>query len=97
MAKHSFEAMCTRKQGIDRDRGVDESGNQLSLLKRRGSRPFNRKEMERLYLRDGQLYTVTDDPPGGAVRTGERSPVEVANQALAVGWALRRLFDLEGV
>jgi hypothetical protein len=51
-------------KGIDRDRAVDESGNQLSVFNRRGSRPFNRQEMERMYLRNGQLYTVTDSPPG---------------------------------
>jgi hypothetical protein len=51
-------------KGIDRDRAVDESGNQLAVLGRRGARPFNRKEMERMFLRDGKLYTVTDDPPG---------------------------------
>ncbi len=50
-------------KGIDRDRGVDESGNQIAVLGRRGARPFNLQEMQRLYLRNGQLYTVTDDPP----------------------------------
>jgi hypothetical protein len=47
-------------KGIDRDRAVDEDGNQLAVFNRRGSRPFNRPEMERLYLRNGQLYTVTN-------------------------------------
>jgi len=51
-------------RGIDRDRAVDESGNQLAVFGRRGARPFNREEAERLYLRDGKLYTVTDAPPG---------------------------------
>jgi hypothetical protein len=51
-------------RGIDRDRAVDESGNQLAVFGRRGSRPFNREEMQRLYLRNGELYTVTDVPPG---------------------------------
>ncbi|MBM3813161.1 MAG: hypothetical protein FJW20_16175 [Acidimicrobiia bacterium] len=51
-------------KGLDRDRGVDESGNQLVVFGRRGARPFNKKEMEKLYLRDGKLYTVTDGPPG---------------------------------
>jgi hypothetical protein len=50
-------------KGIDRDRAVDEDGNQLTVFNRRGSRPFNRPEAERLYLRNGQLYTVTKDPP----------------------------------
>jgi hypothetical protein len=51
-------------KGIDRDRGVDESGNQLTVFSRRGSRPFNKQEMERMYLRGGQIYTVTNTPPG---------------------------------
>jgi hypothetical protein len=51
-------------KAVDRDRAVDESGNQLSVFGRRGARPFNLREMQRMYLREGQLYTVTDDPPG---------------------------------
>jgi hypothetical protein len=53
-------------RGIDRDRAVDETGNQLAVLGRRGARPFNRDELHQLYLRKGQLYTVTDAPPGPA-------------------------------
>jgi hypothetical protein len=49
-------------EGIDRDRAVDESGNQLTVFGRRGARPFNRQEMERMFLRDGKLFTVTDKP-----------------------------------
>ena len=51
-------------RGIDRDRAVDESGNQLAVFGRRGARPLNRAEAEKLFLRDGNLYTVTDTPPG---------------------------------
>jgi hypothetical protein len=50
-------------KGLDRDRAVDESGNQLAVFGRRGARPFHLDEMQRLYLRDGRLYTVTDQPP----------------------------------
>jgi len=49
-------------KGIDRDRAVDESGNQLAVFGRRGARPLNRTETGRLYLRNGQPYTVTDEP-----------------------------------
>jgi hypothetical protein len=56
-------------KGIDRDRAVDESGNQLAVFGRRGARPFNREEMERMYLRDGRVFTVTDDPPAKTERT----------------------------
>jgi hypothetical protein len=51
-------------EGIDRDRAVDESGNQLAVFGRRGARPFTREEMERLFLRNGSVYTVTDEAPG---------------------------------
>jgi hypothetical protein len=49
-------------KGIDRDRAVDESGNQLAVFGRRGARPLNREESQRLYLRNGQLYTTTNEP-----------------------------------
>jgi hypothetical protein len=58
-------------EGLDRDRAVDESGNQLAVFGRRGARPFDREEQERLYLRtvkdaDGRehrdVYTVDDKP-----------------------------------
>jgi hypothetical protein len=53
-------------KGIDRDRAVDESGNQVTVFNRRGSRPFNKKEMEAMYMHigNGELYTVTNKPPG---------------------------------
>ena len=51
-------------KGLDRDRAVDESGHQVSVFGRVGARPFNLEEMQRMYLRNGQIYTVTDTPPG---------------------------------
>jgi hypothetical protein len=65
-------------EGIDRDRAVDESGNQLAVFGRRGARPFNREEMQRLYLRGGQLYTVAEDPPGPA-----RDPTQASSSLAA--------------
>ncbi|HEV2114309.1 MAG TPA: hypothetical protein VGR50_09165 [Terriglobales bacterium] len=61
-------------RGVDRDRAVDESGNQLSVFGRRGSRPFNLEEMERMFLRNGELYTVTDAPPGPASAENSAKP-----------------------
>lgn len=54
------------EEGIDRDRAVDESGNQLAVFGRIGSRPFTKAEMDKMYLRDGQVWSVTDDAPGQA-------------------------------
>jgi hypothetical protein len=52
-------------KGIDRDRAVDESGNQLAVFGRRGARPLNRAEMQRLYQRSANaaFYSVTDEAP----------------------------------
>jgi hypothetical protein len=61
---HTHGPALAVSKGIDRDRAVDESGNQLAVFGRRGARPFNRQEMERMYLRDGEVFTVTDQPPG---------------------------------
>ena len=37
-------------KGLDRDRGVDETGHQIAVFGRIGSRPLTLKEAERLYL-----------------------------------------------
>ncbi len=54
-------------EGMPRDRFVDETGNQTNVFGRRGSRPFNKQELEHMYLRNGQLYTVSDKPTGPPV------------------------------
>jgi hypothetical protein len=59
-------AMAISK-GLDRDRAVDESGNQVAVFGRRGGRPLNLEEMRRMYVRDGALWTVSDKPPAPAV------------------------------
>lgn len=40
-------------RGMDRDRAVDETGGQIAVFGRIGSRPFNEEEMRRFYV-DGQ-------------------------------------------
>jgi hypothetical protein len=64
--KHTHGRALALSKGLDRDRAVDESGNQVSVFNRIGARPFNAAEMERLYLKDGRLYTVEDGPEPGA-------------------------------
>jgi hypothetical protein len=55
------EAKCVSK-GVDRDRAVDESGNQIAVFGRIGARPLNLAEQQKLYLRNGQVWRVSDDP-----------------------------------
>jgi hypothetical protein len=49
-------------KGIDRDRAVDESGNQLAVFGRRGARPLNGAESRLLYVHGttGTPYKVED-------------------------------------
>jgi hypothetical protein len=49
-------------KGVDRDRAVDESGNQLAVFGRVGARPLNLEEQRKMYLRNGRVWTVSDDP-----------------------------------
>ena len=49
-------------RGLDRDRAVDESGNQIAVFGRLGARPFNLAEQRKLFLRDGKVWRVSDDP-----------------------------------
>src|SRR5579872_3191455 len=75
-------------KGIDRDRAVDESGNQIAVFGRRGARPFNLEEMQRMYLRDGKLYTVTDVPPGSP-RDAATSAIQSAEKWIG-GWLAKK-------
>ena len=49
-------------RGLDRDRAVDEAGNQIAVFGRVGARPMNLAEQRKMYLRDGKVWTVDDDP-----------------------------------
>jgi hypothetical protein len=57
-------------KGVDRDRAVDESGNQIAVFGRIGARPLSRDEQQRMYLRvggqhgvrTGEVWRVSDNP-----------------------------------
>jgi hypothetical protein len=60
-AKTPTPALALSK-GLDRDRAVDETGNQIAVFGRLGSRPFHRDEMEKFFVDwKGQQYRVSDD------------------------------------
>ncbi len=58
---HGGEAVAVSR-GLDRDRVVDETGNQTVVFGRRGSRPFHLDEMAAFYRRGrtGEVYQVED-------------------------------------
>jgi hypothetical protein len=79
--KTKGEALSISK-GLDRDRAVDESGNQLAVFGRRGARPFNLEEMRRMYLIGGELFTVSDDPPTPPRRNAKNAAATTGIAAL---------------
>ena len=59
-ARTASPALALSK-GLDRDRAVDETGGQIAVFGRLGSRPFTREEMERLFLNSrGVPFKVSD-------------------------------------
>jgi len=74
--RHTHGPALAIAKGLDRDRAVDESGNQVSIFNRIGARPFTLKEMQKLYLRQGTEYKVDDTPPGPP----EELPIAKANR-----------------
>jgi hypothetical protein len=61
---HTSGPALAISKGIDRDRAVDESGNQLAVFGRRGARPLNRAETRALYIHPAtnMPYAVSDEP-----------------------------------
>jgi hypothetical protein len=59
--KHGGEAIAISR-GVDRDRAIDESGNQIAVFGRLGARPLSKEESQKLYLREGIPWFVEDDP-----------------------------------
>ena len=74
-------ATCIAK-GIDRDRAVDESGNQLAVFGRLGGHPLKLEEMNKLYLRDGKVWRVSNDPAwsGYTLRRGNQKRRKIPGQ-----------------
>ncbi len=55
-------AVLSLSKGLDRDRGVDETGGQIAVFGRKGSRPLNYEEMQKLYLdAEGNPWYVEDE------------------------------------
>ncbi|MDI1302465.1 MAG: hypothetical protein PSX71_11205 [bacterium] len=60
--RKTASAALSLSKGLDRDRAVDETGGQIAVFGRIGSRPFTREEMDRFYQReDGSVWGVSDE------------------------------------
>jgi hypothetical protein len=87
---HTHGPALAVSKGLDRDRAVDESGHQVAVFGRWGARPLNLLEMQRMYLRDGQVWSVTNEPatqaaewtfkPAGSAEPSKPAPGSGANR-----------------
>jgi len=69
---HTHHPALSVSRGLDRDRVVDETGNQTVVFGRRGSRPFKIGEMQPfLRHKDGSPYRVEDLGPKSAIEDRE--------------------------
>ncbi len=59
--KHETKILSVAR-ALDRDRAVDEDGNQIGVFGRVGARPFNGPEQRKFFLRDSVPWFVTDNP-----------------------------------
>ncbi|MDX2225180.1 MAG: hypothetical protein SFV21_20655, partial [Rhodospirillaceae bacterium] len=57
--KTKWPALALSK-GLDRDRAVDETGHQIAVFGRLGSRPFTQAEQQKLYLYQGKPWFTAD-------------------------------------
>jgi len=68
--KTKGEALAVSK-ALDRDRAVDESGNQIAVFGRRGARPLRTEEVQRMMRtqRGAGDYFIVSDEPANAPRS----------------------------
>jgi hypothetical protein len=49
-------------RALDRDRACDESGNQIAVFGRVGARPLTLDEQKKMYMHNGKLWKVGNEP-----------------------------------
>lgn len=71
-------------RGLDRDRAVDETGGQIAVFGRIGSRPFQEDEMRRFYVgKDGEPWFVTNRPNRASTGLATDQP-DAANEHISL-------------
>jgi hypothetical protein len=68
-------------EAVDRDRAVDESGNQIAVFGRVGAKPLSYDEQRRLYQRpDGSVWKVPDFAPDYTIPDARDREIELHHQ-----------------
>jgi len=76
-AKTPSPAIAMSK-GLDRDRAVDETGGQIAVFGRLGSRPFTRPEMEQLFLNSRRAPYKVSNAVDMGLWVGPKAPPMLA-------------------
>jgi hypothetical protein len=63
-------------KALDRDRAVDESGNQVAVFGRIGGRPMDLDERRRFYEKNGDAYRVNLNPTVPPIRNTEEEQAD---------------------
>jgi hypothetical protein len=72
---HGGHALSVAR-ALDRDRAVDESGNQIGVFGRVGARPLTLTEQQRFFLRQGEVWRVSDNPTDRWFAKGYQPPAK---------------------
>jgi hypothetical protein len=75
---HTPTPALAMSKGLDRDRGVDETGGQMAVFGRLGSRPFTRPEMETLFLNSRRATYKVSNAVDMSLWVGAKAPPMLA-------------------
>jgi len=74
---HKGHALAISK-GVDRDRAIDEAGNQIAVFGRVGARPLSAAEQRRMYITpEGRLWRVRELTRDFSVADPRRREIEL--------------------
>jgi hypothetical protein len=65
------KAALSLSKGLDRDRAVDETGGQIAVFGRRGTRALSSEETQRLYLDETGKPWFVNDSAAPAAKTAQ--------------------------
>ena len=63
-------------RALDRDRAVDEAGNQIGVFGRVGARPLSLAEQKKMYMHNGKIWKVSNEPRDGTYTQAKKAQIQ---------------------
>jgi hypothetical protein len=82
-------------EALDRDRAVDESGNQIAVFGRVGARPLSLEDQQRMYMRPFAASGVRKAAANAPIGTGLKVPKEAGVSSRHPWWVSDNPYDTE--